>query len=619
MEPENAWKSIPLTEHPATLPKVNIPDSTDCTEVAKSTLQQLYKPNIRSLADNAIWRDSFAFSGTFRTFFGPDKILQTWQDLTKQSMPNEFQIDDGSPFIMRLGPEMSWIQATFSFHIHGARPSRCSGTIGISPANASTNSDWRIWLLCTVLEQPEGFPDVDRLETAPKEVPNSNVSDSAICQYAMNGSHSITAEDSKSLSLDCLVVGAGIGGLCMAARLKALGLSYIVVEKHEEIGDVWTKDRYDSVRLHTSKHYNQMPGTPPTFGKDDPYLLTGQQLSDGFKRFAEMFGVNTNVMTSTCLEKAEYNERERVWSAQLKRQGQALRIRSKHIVLAIGDMGHKPNVPMYEDHDTYKGDIIHARAWKNATPWKGKRGVVIGSANSAHDVISDMDKSDFESITLIQRSRAFVLPGSTFSALVDPVYNENTLTDVSDRILLSLPLSIQRLEAMAGIRAMADLNPTKFDQMEANGFKTRRYGDLWGQIYESQGKHFFDIGAGDLIANGRVKVRSDALPVAYTESGLLLDDGTRIDADVVVFATGYTSNFRSTTHEIFGPEVSRHLRPFWGLDAEGEVLGAWRQTGHHGIWYTGHGFAHARYYSRFVAIQIKADILGQPFEAYETQ
>ncbi|KAK4497323.1 hypothetical protein PRZ48_011773 [Zasmidium cellare] len=618
MGPGSAWKNVPLTEHPATLPRADIPDSIDHTKIAKDSLQKLCELDTSSLADNAIWRDSFAFSGTFRTFFGPRKILQTWQDLTKQSMPSDFQLDEGSAFVMRLGPETSWIQATFLFNTHGSRPSKCSGTIGIAPANGSRNfADWQIWLLCTVLEQPEGFPDVDRLESAKKVCSKGNESDNTPGHHATNGSHSDNIGKAQPLPLDCLVVGAGIGGLCMAARLKALGLSHVVVDKHEAIGDVWTKDRYDSIRLHTSKHYNQLPGVPPTFGKDDPYLLNGKQLSDGFKRFAEVFGIDASFMGSTCLEKAEYDEPERMWKTQLKRQGEDLTLRAKHIVLAIGDMGHKPQFPQYKHIDLYKGDIMHARAWRNADPWRGKRGVVIGSANTAHDTIRDMAKSDFESITLIQRSQTFVLPASTFSGLVDPVFNENTPVDVSDRILLSLPLSIQRLEAMAGIQAMADLNPTKFDQMEANGFNVRRYGDLWGQLYDSQGKHFFDTGAGDLIASGRVKVRSDALPVEYTESGLLLDDGSRVDADVVVFATGYTSSINSAVQDMFGEEVSRQLRPFWGTDAEGEVLGAWRHTGHHGIWYTGHGFAHARYYSRFVAMQIKADIDGKPFEAYE--
>lgn len=564
MGADKTWKSIPLADHAATLPQCNIPDSVDHASIAKDALLKLRKLDLNDLAGNAIWRDSLAFTGTFRTFYGCEKVLSSWEELSNRPRPDEFQIEAGSSMVLRLGPDTSWIQASFSFQTYGDQPGRCSGTIGISSAEVSGESDWKIWLLCTVLEQHEGLPNVDRLEPGPATFPD---------HILKNGGQ----KNAAAVPIDCLVVGAGIGGLSMAARLKALQLSYLVVEKDEEVGDLWSKRRYDSVRLHTSKQYNQLPGKPQTFGKGCPYLLTAKDLADGFKAYVDMFGLN--VITSTCLEKAEFDADGKMWHAKLRRNEQDLKINAKHIVLAIGDMGHKPNLPQYSDPHIYRGTTLHAVEWKNAKPWHGKRGVVIGSANSAHDIISDMANQDFETITLIQRSETFVLPGSTFSALVDPVYNDDTPTEVSDRALMSIPLSIQRLEAMAGIRACADLNPTKFDMMEARGFKTRRYGDLWGQLYDSQGKHFFDIGAGDLIANGRVKVRSDALPVAYTETGLLLGDGSRIDADVVAFATGYESNFNSSIKNIFGDDVSRQLRPFWGLDAEGEIFGAWKQTG----------------------------------------
>ncbi|KAF7188752.1 putative indole-3-pyruvate monooxygenase YUCCA8 [Pseudocercospora fuligena] len=612
-------KSTPLIEHPASLPKCHISESVDHADAAKTAVQRLaLGPQSNELADNVIWRDSLAFTGTFRTFYGTERVMHEWEKLSRMKNSVEFEVVRGSSMILRLDDETCWIQAAFSFSVGEYFGDRCSGTIGLVPSSKSSDSGWEIWLLCTVLEQPWGWPNVDRLLPAPP-LSSKHILGQATCQQHTNGEPDPVPGD-QSMPLDCMVVGAGIGGLCMAGRLKALDLSYVVVEK-DEVGDVWSKGRYDSVRLHTSKQYNQLPGDPPTFDKDHPYLLTAKDLSDGFQRYVDTFDIN--VMTSTCFETAKFDEQERVWRVQLRQDGKTFELKTRHIVLSIGDMGVKPKMPRYRDQHLFQGSILHSVNWKNASQWAGcNHGIVIGSANSAHDIISDMSKSSFRNITLFQRSKTFVLPGSTFSALVDPVYNESTPLDQSDRALLSLPLPIQRLAAMAGISACADMppNPEKFDKMQQQGFKVRRYGDLWGQIYDSQGKHFFDIGAGDLIAEGKVKVISDALPVAFTEKGLVFDDGSEIeDVDVVVFATGYESHFRSVLKDMFGSEVAKKLRPFWGTDAEGEVLGAWRRTGCHGIWYTGHGFAHARYYSRFVAMQIKADVMGRPFEAYEAE
>jgi len=71
-------------------------------------------------------------------------------------------------------------------------------------------------------------------------------------------------------------------------------------------------------------------------------------------------------------------------------------------------------------------------------------------------------------------------------------------------------------------------------------------------------------------------VKSDSLPVKYTETGLLFADGSHIPADVIVFATGFSGNLRDTVEELFGPEVAIRGGTFWGLDDEGELKGAFK-------------------------------------------
>ena len=137
-----------------------------------------------------------------------------------------------------------------------------------------------------------------------------------------------------------------------------------------------------------------------------------------------------------------------------------------------------------------------------------------------------MARADFQSITMIQRSKTFLLPTSTFGALVDPVYNYETTVSESDRMLLGYPLPVQRLMAMTGIKMCAEAMPEHFDRMEAQGWDIERNGDLWGLMYDREGGHFFDLGSGELVANGTVRVKSGVVPVAYTANGLKLSDGT---------------------------------------------------------------------------------------------
>lgn len=125
----------------------------------------------------------------------------------------------------------------------------------------------------------------------------------------------------------------------------------------------------------------------------------------------------------------------------------------------------------------------------------------------------------------------------------------------------------------------------------------------------------------------------------YTSSGLLFTDGAKIDADVIVLATGFNGNLRNDVERIFGKAVADCAGDCFGINEEGEVLGAFRVLQREfylaivsltsydiisrltiipepGMWYLGGALGHARYYSRFIALSIKADELGIPFPVY---
>lgn len=539
--------AVSLSDHPATLPEVDIPDNIDNEAIATAILPKLLDLSADALAENIIWRDSLALTGTFRTFYAPEQVAKAWRYRHRQSSISDVALTPGSSQVLRFD-SAAWLQASYSFRTSGACPAICSGTLGLVPHDGT----WKIWLITTILEQPLGFPNVDKLEPGPSNLDTDGI-------------------------LDCVVVGAGIAGLSLAGRLKAIGLSYTIVEQYAEVGDIWTKARYDAVKLHTSRDYNQMPGNPISFRPEDPYHLRSDDIAAGFQRYVKTFGIN--VMTSTTVTSAEFDGTHKVWTIAAQSGGEIVTLRARHLVLATGSRGADPVTPDYANKEKYRGDAIHAMSWKNAAPWKGKKGVVIGSANSAHDIIGHMADADFSSVTLVQRSKTWVLPSSTFGTLVDDVYNPQTPSEVSDRILLGNPLPVQRLVAMKGIRMCADASPEYFDEFEAQGFKTERYGDLWGMMYDHEGKHFFDVGNGRLIADGHVKVKSDALPIAYTETGLEFSDGSHIDADVIVFATGYKSDLKNSARRIVGPEIAEGLEEFWQCDQEGETRGAWRDTG----------------------------------------
>jgi len=113
-------------------------------------------------------------------------------------------------------------------------------------------------------------------------------------------------------------------------------------------------------------------------------------------------------------------------------------------------------------------------------------------------------------------------------------------------------------------------------------------------------------------------MQSNGLPTHYTPTGLAFSDGTEIPASVIVFSTGFVGNMRTDMAKIFGEEVASRVDDYWGLDQEGELKGVFkRQARQPGLFYMGGTVGHARYFSRFVALQIWAEMQGMPLPVYD--
>jgi cation diffusion facilitator CzcD-associated flavoprotein CzcO len=136
-------------------------------------------------------------------------------------------------------------------------------------------------------------------------------------------------------------------------------------------------------------------------------------------------------------------------------------------------------------------------------------------------------------------------------------------------------VAIVDLLSQATLHYMADAEPSRLDSLEAAGFKLDRYGSIIHHLYNRSGGHYMDVGTSAKISSGLIKIKT-SIPVSYTEKGLIFDDGTELEADVVIFATGFDTNMRYLVKDIFGEEIAEEMGDFWGLDDEGEVKGAWK-------------------------------------------
>lgn len=129
------------------------------------------------------------------------------------------------------------------------------------------------------------------------------------------------------------------------------------------------------------------------------------------------------------------------------------------------------------------------------------------------------------------------------------------------------------------------------------------------------------MGQTALIADGQVKIKSGVTPSAFTARGVMLSDGSELVVDAIVWCTGYADkNVRAVSPSVLGEggaDLAARMDATWQLDSEGEVRGLWkRQLNIDNFWITGGFTSQHRYYSRFLAIQLKAALQGKLPPAY---
>jgi hypothetical protein len=154
---------------------------------------------------------------------------------------------------------------------------------------------------------------------------------------------------------------------------------------------------------------------------------------------------------------------------------------------------------------------------------------------------------------------------------------------------------------------IAEQDRELLDGLEAAGFKLDYGidgGGLMSKALRRSGGFYIDVGCSQLIVDRKIAVRNSAVE-RFTETGVVLEDGTQLDADVIVMATGYTG-MRDTARRLFGDELGDRVRDVWNLDEEGELRTIWRESGHPGFWFMGGPLAMTRVYGPLLGLQIKA-------------
>src|SRR3954464_2061963 len=339
-----------------------------------------------------------------------------------------------------------------------------------------------------------------------------------------------------------LIIGGGQGGIALGARLKRLGVPALIVEKNARPGDSWRK-RYKSLCLHDPVWYDHLPYIK--FPENWPVFSPKDKIGDWLEMYARV--MELNFWGSTTAKSARYDEEAGEWILVVERDGADVTLRPKQLVLALG-MSSRPNLPEIPGMDVFKGDQHHSSQHPGPDAYRGKKAVVIGSNNSAHDICAALWEQGAD-VTMVQRSSTHIVRSDSLMKIgLGALYSEEAVAagvrpEKADLVFASLPYRIMPAFQIPIYQEIASRDADFYDRLEKAGFLLDFGEDGSGLFmkYLRRGSgYYIDVGASELVADGDIKLVVGEVS-HLTEDAVVMEDGTEIHADVVVYATGYAS------------------------------------------------------------------------------
>ncbi|MEU9475544.1 NAD(P)/FAD-dependent oxidoreductase [Streptomyces sp. NPDC048191] len=306
------------------------------------------------------------------------------------------------------------------------------------------------------------------------------------------------------------VIGAGPGGLAAAYALRARGIRAVVLEKADHVGASW-RGHYDRLRLHTTRRLSALPGLkiPRKFGR----WVSRDNVVRYLEKYAEHHELE--IVTGVEVFRVEPAGEHGDW---LLHASGGRELTGSAVVVATGH-NHTPHLPDWPGREGYTGELLHAGAYRDAAPYAGRDVLVVGAGNTGAEIAVDLVEGGATRVRLAVRTVPHIVRRSTLGW---PAQYSGVLVR---RLPVRLVDQLCRLQAKA---AVPDLSAHGLPRPDTGLYSRVREGAIPVQ----------DVGLIDAVRGGKVEVV--AAVESFEDGKVALADGSRIEPDAVIAATGYT-------------------------------------------------------------------------------
>jgi putative flavoprotein involved in K+ transport len=557
--------------------------------------------------DDSYWRDLVAFTWNIKTVEGPGGVQDMLEHTLARTQPRGWETTEEPT--EAEGVTEAWL----AFETEDGR---CHGHLRLKEGKA--------WTLLTTLDELKGHEE-PKLHERPKGVEHGADPDRETWLEARIREAEELGHETQP---EVLIIGGGQGGIALGARLRQLGVPTIIVERNERPGDSWRK-RYKSLCLHDPVWYDHLPYIK--FPENWPVFSPKDKIGDWLEMYARV--MELNYWGSTEAIDAKYDDEAGEWIVVVKRDGTEVTLRPKQLVMATG-MSAVPREPDLPGMDVFKGDQHHSSDHPGAEGYGGKKAVVIGSNNSAHDICAALWEEGAD-VTMVQRSSTCIIRSDSLMEIgLGDLYSQEAVdagvtTEKADTIFASLPYRIMHEFQIPVYDQIRERDADYYKRLEDAGF-VLDFGEddsgLFMKYLRRGSGYYIDVGASALVAEGKIKLQTGQVN-HLTEDAVVMEDGTELPADLVVYAIGYSS-MNGWLVDLMSQEMADKVGKVWGLGSdtakdpgpwEGEQRNMWKPTQQEALWFHGGNLHQSRYYSLYLALQLKARAEGMDTPVYGLQ
>jgi monooxygenase len=353
---------------------------------------------------------------------------------------------------------------------------------------------------------------------------------------------------STAQHLDVLIVGAGLSGIGAAHHLQSQRPrdSYAILEAREAIGGTWDLFRYPGIRSDSDMHtlgYRFRPWV------EQKAIADGDSILRYVRDTAREGGIDENIRFDRRVVDASWSSAEALWTVTAESgSGERETLTCGFLWMCSGyydyDQGYTPEFPGIE---RFGGEVIHPQFWPADADWAGKRVVVIGSGATAVTLVPAL-AADAARVTMLQRSPTYIISVPGEDAIANALrrwigerrayaavrWKNVTLQSFFYRLSRRRPRLMRNVIRRGVVKALGP------DYDVDTHFKPR---------YNPWDQRVCLVPDSDLftaISDGSAEIVTDQIK-GFDEAGVELESGRRLDADVVITATGLKLKFLGGT------------------------------------------------------------------------